>query len=131
MSVPDEEAIGEEDVRVIVVDDDPEVAETLAAALEFDGYRVRIADNGAQAVALVAEFVPHCVLLDVEMPGMDGDELSKRLREGYGDEIVLIAVTGGHPKDKRVHDTFDRVDHYLKKPIDLNLLRRLLPRIVP
>jgi DNA-binding response OmpR family regulator len=121
----------EEDVRVVVVDDDPDVAESLAAALEFDGYRVRIADNGAQAVALVAEFVPHCVLLDVEMPGMDGDELSKRLREGYGDEIVLIAVTGGHDKDKRVHDTFDRVDHYLKKPIDLNLLRRLLPRIIP
>ncbi|MDQ2927127.1 MAG: response regulator [Pseudomonadota bacterium] len=128
---PSDEPVDAEDVRVIVVDDDREVAETLAAALEFDGYRVKIADNGAQAVALVAEFAPHCVLLDVEMPGMDGDELSKRLREGYGDEIVLIAVTGGRDKDKRVHDTFDRVDHYLKKPVDLDLLRRLLPRIVP
>lgn len=118
-------------MRVLVVDDDHEVADALAAALEFDGYRVRIAEDGARAVALVAEFEPHCVLLDVEMPGMDGDELSKRLREGYGDEIVLIAVTGGHDKDKRVHDTFDRVDHYLKKPVDLGLLRKLLPRIVP
>jgi DNA-binding response OmpR family regulator len=127
----DEEALPAEDVRVVVVDDDSEVAEALAAALEFDGYRVKIASDGAQAVALVAEFAPHCVLLDVEMPGMDGDELSKRLREGYGDEIVLIAVTGGRDKDKRVQDTFARVDHYLSKPVDLGLLRRLLPRIVP
>ena len=123
--------MSDEDVRVIVVDDDREVAEALAAALEFDGYRVKIAGDGAQAMALVAEFSPHCVLLDVEMPGMDGDELSKRLREVYGDEIVLIAVTGGRDKDKRVHDTFARVDHYLRKPVDLRLLRRLLPRIVP
>ena len=129
-TLPDEPT-DDEDVRVVVVDDDRDVAETLAEALEFDGYRVMIANDGARAVALVAEFNPHCVLLDVEMPGMDGDELSKRLREGYGDEIVLIAVTGGHDKDKRVHDTFGRVDHYLKKPIDLGLLRRLLPRIVP
>ena len=126
-----EEALPAEDVRVVVVDDDSEVAEALAAALEFDGYRVKIAGDGAQAVALVAEFAPHCVLLDVEMPGMDGDELSKRLREGYGDEIVLIAVTGGRDKDKRVQDTFARVDHYLSKPVDLGLLRRLLPRIIP
>jgi DNA-binding response OmpR family regulator len=126
-----EEALPAEDVRVVVVDDDSEVAESLAAALEYDGYRVKIAGDGAQAVALVAEFAPHCVLLDVEMPGMDGDELSKRLREGYGDEIVLIAVTGGRDKDKRVQDTFARVDHYLSKPVDLGLLRRLLPRIVP
>jgi DNA-binding response OmpR family regulator len=125
------EALPPEDVRVVVVDDDSEVAESLAAALEFDGYRVKIAGDGAQAIALVAEFAPHCVLLDVEMPGMDGDELSKHLREGYGDEIVLIAVTGGRDKDKRVHDTFARVDHYLGKPVDLGLLRRLLPRIVP
>jgi CheY-like chemotaxis protein len=65
------------------------------------------------------------------MPGMDGDELSKRLRESYGDDIVLIAMTGGRDKDKRVHDTFARVDHYLRKPVDLGQLRRLLPRIVP
>ena len=90
----------EEDVRVVVVDDDRQVAEALATALECDGYRVKIAGDGLQAVALVAEFGPHCVLLDVEMPGMDDDELSKRLRDAYGDEIVLIAVAGGHDKDK-------------------------------
>ncbi len=116
-----------DEVRVLVVDDVFDAAEALACGLELDGYQVRIAQDGEQALALIEESVPHCVLLDVDMPGIDGAELSQRLRARYGDDLVLIAVTGWGEDDERVSKTFACVDHYLKKPVDPAELRKLLP----
>ncbi|HRL30985.1 MAG TPA: hybrid sensor histidine kinase/response regulator, partial [Ottowia sp.] len=58
--------------------------------------------------------------------GMDGLELTRLLRERYGDAMVLIAVSGSDPDDERVSQTFENVDHYFRKPVDLAALRRLL-----
>lgn len=114
------------EVRVVVVDDQPDAADMLAAALELDGFQVRTAMDGALALTLIEQFRPHMVLLDVNMPGMDGRELTRQLRATYGDTMVLIAVSGSDPEDERVSETFDSVDHYYRKPIDLAALRRLL-----
>ena len=115
-----------DEVRVVVVDDHPDAAEMLAAVLALEGYRARTATQGAQALSLIEQFRPHLVLLDVNMPGMDGFELTRQLRARYGDEMVLIAVSGSDPADARVSETFDAVDHYFRKPVDLARLRRLL-----
>lgn len=117
----------EDEVRVLVVDDFADAADTLAAVLEADGYRVRVAYSGDEALALVEAEPPHCVILDVAMPGLDGAGLSEVLRTRYGDDIVLIAITGGATTDQRVAETFDRVDHYLHKPLDPQALRKALP----
>ncbi|HEY4080203.1 MAG TPA: response regulator [Burkholderiaceae bacterium] len=118
-----------DEVRVVVVDDVSDVAEMLACTLEFDGYSVKTAADGAQALAVIEAYRPHCVLLDIDMPGMNGCELSDRLRQRYGDDLVLIAITGwGDPGD-RVSDTFSRFDHYIRKPFDPALLRKILPPI--
>ena len=122
--------MNDDDVRVLVVDDVVDAAEALAETLALSGYRVWIATDGAAALALVEEHKPHCVLLDIGMPGMDGNELTRTLRTRYGDDIVLIAVTGREHDDERVSDTFARVDHYLQKPVDPDVLRKLLPPIV-
>ena len=119
----------ENEVHVLVVDDVQDAAEAMALALELNGYVVRTASDGMAALALIEQRKPHCVLLDVNMPGIDGCELSKRLRALYGDDIVLIAVTGGDDQMERVAETFARVDHYLKKPVDLAVLRKLLPPV--
>ncbi len=119
----------EDDVRVVVVDDVADAAEALAATLALSGYKVWIASDGAAALALVETHHPHCVLLDIGMPGMDGNELTRTLRSRYGDDIVLIAVTGREHDDERVSDTFARVDHYLQKPVDPDVLRKLLPPV--
>ena len=121
--------MNEDEARVIVVDDAVDVAEAMACALEVDGYKVWVAHDGNEALALVAEHHPHCVLFDIDMPGLDGSELSKRLRETHGDDLILVAVTGWSDKDSRVAEAFARVDHYLRKPVDPAMLRKLLPPV--
>ncbi len=121
--------MSDDDVRVVVVDDVADAAEALAETLSLSGYKVWIATDGAAALSLVEAKKPHCVLLDIGMPGMDGNELTRTLRSRYGDDIVLIAVTGREHDDERVSDTFARVDHYLQKPVDPEVLRKLLPPV--
>ena len=121
--------MSEDDVRVVVVDDFIDAAEALAETLMISGYKVWVATDGTGALALVETHRPHCVLLDIGMPGMDGNELTRTLRTRYGDDIVLIAVTGREHDDERVSDTFARVDHYLQKPVDPDVLRKLLPPV--
>lgn len=117
----------EDEVRVLVVDDDADIALVFASFLSQDGYMVRVAPDGQGALAMAESFAPHCVLLDVNMPGIDGAELSRRFRALYGDDVVLIAITGSSSVDANVRETFDRVDHYLQKPFDLAALRKVLP----
>jgi CheY-like chemotaxis protein len=117
-----------DDVRVLVVDDMDDSARSLALLLRLNGYETRTARDGADAVAVIKGFRPHCVVLDVRMPRMDGFELSRFLREKYRDDIVLVALTGVAPQDdERVTMTFGLVDHYLSKPIDMAQLEKILP----
>lgn len=118
-----------DEVRVVVVDDVGDEAEALALALSLDGYEVRTAHDGLAALDLVAEFSPHCVLLDIDMPGLNGCELSRRLRDRHGDDLVLIAVSGWGHEDLRLSKDFECIDHYLRKPFDAERLKRLLPPV--
>jgi CheY-like chemotaxis protein len=118
---------GPEDVRILVVDDFADAAEPLAELLVDNGYSVRVAPGGEEALLMVPDFHPHCVILDINMPGVNGLQLTQRLKAAYGDDIVLIAVTGGAKDDRVVAETFARVDHYLPKPIDIERLERILP----
>lgn len=120
-------AASADEVRIVVVDDQPDAADMLAIVLELDGYTVRVAHDGQAALQLIESFDPHAVLLDVHMPGLDGNELSRRLRDRHGDDVVLVAITGAAETDRRVADTFARVDHFLQKPVDAAQLRRVLP----
>lgn len=119
----------DDDVRVVVVDDVRAMAESLAALLEVDGYKVRMAANGDEALQVIAQYQPHCVMLDIDMPGIDGRELANRLRSSYGDAIVLIAVTGWGDADDRLTNKFARFDHYLRKPFTPQQLRKVLPPV--
>ena len=117
----------DEAVRIVVVDDITDVADALAAQLTLDGYRVATAYAADDAIRRIEALQPHCVLLDIGMPDIDGYELATLLRHRYKDDIVLIAVTGSDEKAARVADTFALVDHYFQKPLDPAALRKLLP----
>ena len=117
----------DDSVRLIVVDDVKDAADTLALMLQLDGYEVRTAHDGAQALAMIDAYVPHCILFDIDMPGIDGLELSRRVRERHDNDIVLIAVTARPPHDPRVAGAFRVADHYFSKPVDPRLLHKVLP----
>jgi CheY-like chemotaxis protein len=110
-----------------VVDDNHDAADTLAMLLEADGAQVRAAYDGRGALALAESFLPSSVLLDIGMPGMDGWEVARRLRQ---DErfagMRIIALTGwGQDADRR--QTRNRgFTHHLTKPVSLEELHQIL-----
>ena len=115
-----------EEVRVLVVDDVVDVAHALANLLALDGYATQVAHDAESALRLCEAQLPHCVLLDIGMPGVDGLELARRLRTRFGNELVLIAVTGAGAPEERVSERFACLDHYLRKPVTPEQIRTVL-----
>jgi CheY-like chemotaxis protein len=116
--------------RVLVVDDEADFAMTMGRALELDGYLVRIATDGRQALAAAQDFKPECVLLDIDMPDIGGVEVARQLRTLCGGHVVLIAVTGWGDSDLRISPLLADFDHYLRKPVNPAVLQTLLPPLV-
>lgn len=112
--------------KVLVVDDMAELADSLVALLRQEGLDAQAAYNGEHALALAKAFDPHCILLDIGMPGVDGLELAERLRRLHGDGIVLLAMTGRSRTDPRVASALSLVDHYFAKPVELDTLLKVL-----
>lgn len=112
--------------HIVVVDDHDDIAQSLAEALALDGFEVHTARDGASALAAVEQHMPICVVTDVDMPGIDGFELARRLRSEYGSDMVVIAITGGGVREDSVTPEYADFDHCLRKPIDLDQLRRIL-----
>src|SRR5258708_16370079 len=85
--------------RVLVVDDDPNVASMLSDLVDTFGYRTVTASNAAQALRAVREFLPHVVLLDIRMPGIGGDTVLVRLRTSTP-SLPVIMGTGNPDADE-------------------------------
>jgi len=117
------------DVLVLVVDDNEDAAAPLLEILRDKGYVAQWAHDGQAALDLVERAVPHCVVLDVHMPKLNGLELARSLRDRFGDQIVLIAMSGLSAGDADVAKTFDMVDYFLPKPIDFSKLDVVFPPI--
>jgi CheY-like chemotaxis protein len=116
-----------ERARIVVVDDDRDTAAMMRALLQIAGHEVETAHDGMAAVETVARFEPHVVLLDIGVPGMDGYAIARRLREApHGAKLVLIALTGYSQTEHIAAMRAAGFDHHLAKPIDLNVVRRLI-----
>ena len=116
-----------EELRVLIVDDNKDAAESLAMLLRTAGAEIHVAHDGPTALAEFERSEPHVVLLDIGMPDMDGCEVARRLREISGpDRVALVALTGwGQDEDRRrVREA--GFDHHLVKPVDLASLQVLL-----
>jgi two-component system OmpR family response regulator len=115
--------------QVLVVEDHADTVESMAKLLELFGHEVQIARDGPQAIAAARRWRPEFILLDLGLPGMDGYEVARRLRqEGPCQETVVIAVTGyGQPED-RERSRAAGIDHHLLKPVDPDVWRSLLSR---
>ena len=112
---------------VLVVDDNVDGSESLAALLRLEGYEVSVAHDGERGVALAGELRPEIVLLDIGMPRMNGYEAAKRIRaQPWGAKMLLIAVTGWGQETDRARSRESGIDHHLTKPVDTAQLLRLI-----
>lgn len=109
-------------MRILVVDDNPHTAETLAYLVGKLGHETRFTVDAAQALDVFAEFQPEVALVDLAMPGTDGLELARQMRR-TGQPVTLVAVTGYRNPGAYAAAANAGFDAYLPKPVNLKLLR--------
>ncbi len=115
--------------RVLVVDDNVDAATTLAEAVRFDGHEVRVAHDGPSALREARDFSPEVVLLDIGLPGMDGYEVVRRLRElPQARDAHVVALTGFGQQSDRQRALAAGFDEHLVKPVDLATITSVLRR---
>ncbi|WP_119154084.1 ATP-binding protein [Caldimonas tepidiphila] len=112
---------------VLVVDDNVDAADSLAAMLELLGHETRIAYGGQEALEIARQWLPRCVFCDIGMPGMDGYEVARRLRaDAQIRDTVLVALTGWGSAEDRRRAQQAGFDRHLTKPVDLAHVRQIL-----
>jgi signal transduction histidine kinase/CHASE1-domain containing sensor protein/CheY-like chemotaxis protein len=115
--------------RVLVVDDNVDAAMTLAEAVRLDGHEVRIAHDGNAALQEAAAFAPEVVLLDIGLPGMDGYDVVRRLRQlPQAAGALIVALTGFGQESDRRRALAAGFDDHLVKPVDLETVTAVLRR---
>jgi len=132
-NAPERKIDGEQSVsstrahRILIVDDNKDVAHALGLLLELSGHEVRLAFDGEEGLQSAREFRPEIGLLDIGLPRLNGYELAQSIRaEEWGKSITLIAVTGwGHPEEKeRAHQS--GFDCHVTKPVDPDEIEKLV-----
>lgn len=101
--------------HLLVVDDDPRITELLRRILAYEGYSVAIAASGQDALSRTLEHPPDLIVLDILLPGLDGLEVARRLREA-GDTVPILMLTARDAVENRVEGLTVGADDYLVKP---------------
>lgn len=114
-------------LKILIVDDNEDSAESLAFLMRLAGHEVRTVYEGLSALQEVRTFLPDVVLLDIGLPKLDGYEVARRLCQEPGrDRMMLLAMTGYGQEEDRRRSREAGFDHHLVKPVDLDKLRGLL-----
>jgi two-component system, chemotaxis family, CheB/CheR fusion protein len=113
--------------RILVVDDDRDSAESLAMLLQLTGHEAHIAHDGPEAVEKAATFQPDVILLDIGLPGLNGYEAARRIRDQQRHEdLTLVALTGWGQDEDRDRSREAGFDAHMTKPVDFTALAKLL-----
>lgn len=111
------------DVKILLVDDEPDILEIVGYNLKSEGYQVFTANNGADAVKLAKKISPHLILLDIMMPQMDGIEACQKIRSIKSLEDVIISFLTARGEDYSQMAGFDAgADDYITKPVKPKIL---------
>jgi DNA-binding response OmpR family regulator len=124
---PSETRSPEAPLRVLVVDDNTDAAESLAWLLKHRNHKVRTAHDGRRAVQLAQEFRPQVVVLDLGLPELDGYEVARQIRKSEATRgALLVALSGYGQQEHRRRSSEAGIDYHFVKPLDFAALRRTL-----
>ena len=113
-------------LRILIVDDNADAADSIAMLLNMEGHQTRAVNTARAALLAVPEFKPEVVLLDIGLPEMDGYEVARRLRQNGRPSMRLVAVTGyGQPADRRRAQAAG-FDEHMVKPVEPTALQDFL-----
>ena len=116
--------------RLLVVDDNQDAADSFAMLLRLQGHEVRVAHSGPAALEMTKDYAPDVVFLDIGMPGMDGYEVARRLRQQPGlEKVVLAALTGWGQQEDRRRTADAGFDHHLVKPPEPKAVEGVLAQL--
>jgi CheY-like chemotaxis protein len=115
--------------RVLVVDDNTDVADSLAILLRMEGHEVTVINDGIHALLAIEEWRPEVALLDIGLPGMDGYEIARQVRSRQI-PVTLIAVTGWGQAGAKEHAAAAGFDHHLVKPVEPETITTLCSRVL-
>jgi CheY-like chemotaxis protein len=118
--------------NILVVDDNRDSAESMAAMLRLLGNIVQVAHDGLEAIAVADKWRPDIILMDIGMPKLNGYEATKRIRsQPWGKSIVIVAVTGWGQDEDRERSRDAQCDYHLVKPVKPADLTKLLNELTP
>ncbi|HEU4375220.1 MAG TPA: response regulator [Telluria sp.] len=118
-------ALGASGLRVLVVDDNTDAAESLSALLEMLGHQPRVAADGSTGFEMAKQYQPDLIFLDIGLPGMNGHEVARAIRATPGlQQVVLIALTGWGARGDLIRAEDAGFDQHLTKPISVEALER-------
>ncbi|HEY4970537.1 MAG TPA: ATP-binding protein, partial [Steroidobacteraceae bacterium] len=113
--------------RILVADDNRDAAQSLAMLLELEGHELRVEFDGPGALAAFADFTPNVALLDIGMPGLNGYEVARMIRQCEGgDTIILIALTGWGQERDKARALAAGFNHHFTKPIEPERINEIL-----
>jgi excisionase family DNA binding protein len=124
-------AASEDPPRILIVDDDAKLRDTIAYAFLMDGhFKVEVAEDGYEGLIKVGSFRPHLLILDLRMPGCDGFHVCREVKKDPGYAGKILAVTGYTEPDTRARVLEAGADAFLEKPLDLVDLNAEVERLL-
>ena len=113
--------------RVLIVDDNRDAATMLSMLVSALGFETQVVHDGLAAVSTAEEYRPQLVILDISLPGIDGREVARRIRQQDWSQSTVIAASTGWSREKLADDLNESTfDHFLPKPASLELLQSVL-----
>jgi DNA-binding response OmpR family regulator len=116
--------------RILIVDDDPDIIETVRYALENDGHEVLVARDGNQGLAMAERDDPDLIILDMMMPKRSGFLVMEKLRRSSGDPHKIIMITANEGNRHKAYAEMLGVDDYIRKPFNMDRLLESVSRLL-
>ncbi len=117
-----------EQCRILIVDDNKDLATSLARLLKLLGHEVEVVFDGRKGIEAARTFHPRVLLLDLGLPFMDGFQVARTLREEGFHDLVIVAISGYGQEEDRQRSLEAGMDHHVTKPVDVKTIAELIAR---